>query len=144
MFFPEPAVPCKTIHQSWYFLCEAETGVSVHVTNISRVLHRAGLYGRKKKTLHFSVTKEAIISISKSTHLSTPRTDQQGLENCLEPRGRWKELNTGICLSKTCFSLSAMWNWDRGSAFSNTMTQSILLKHHSSGLMEHFKCIGKV
>ena len=43
-------------------------------------------------------------------------------------------LNTGKFLRETCFSLQEIWDWDGGSPSSRTMTLSILLKQHSSGL----------
>ena len=59
---------------------------------------------------------------------------RQGLGNWSELMEWWTALNTGKFLRETCFSLPEIWDWDGGSPSSRTMTLSIVLKQHSSGL----------
>ena len=58
----------------------------------------------------------------------------QGLGNMSELKVWWMALNTWKFLRETCFSLPEIWDWDGDSPSSRTMTLSILLKQHSSGL----------
>ena len=61
---------------------------------------------------------------------------QQGLGNWSELKEWWIALNAGNVLRETCFSLQEIWDWDGGSPSSRTMTLSILLKQHLSGLIK--------
>ena len=107
--------------------------------------------GQMRLKLRFLPIKENGMSGANPTPL-TPRTlspqwsmvvaasccgdvfHQQGLENWSDLKEWWIVLNTGKFLRETCFSLTEIWDWEGGSPSSRTMTLSILLKQHLSGL----------
>ena len=110
--------------------------------------------GQMRLNLNFLAIKENAMSGSNPTPHITPRTPspqwsmvvatsccmdvfhRQGLGNWLELKEWWMALNTGKFLRETCFSLPEIWDWDGGSPSSRTMTLSILLKQHASGVLQ--------